>query len=379
MTLPKSVAIISPESWGTNFVSKHHYAHTLAKNGVSVYFINPPINKNIGAEILQSELENIKIVNYTKPLSGINQLPLFLANKIWARKAKKILSLIGKVDWIWSFDPYVFQNLSVFGENLTKIYHTVDVHHTTKEFDCVKNADHVFGSSHKILEKFSYDRKNLKSNVFDTPMRMINHGLSDHFLDINENKNQNEIPDKGKYTKKVGYVGNLNYRFLDYPTLLDIVSQNPSIGFYFIGSFEGGNLGEAYNEDKISTLRSFKNTYLLGAVPSKELPALINQCDLFLMCYKVDQHIAEMANPHKLLEYFSTGKVVVSHYIDEYQDKKNILEFVRDNNNLPKTFLHVINNLDQFNSKTLQQKRINFAKKNSYTNQLKAICDIVFS
>ena len=36
----KTILIISPERWGTNFVSKHHYALELAKNN-NVYFLNP--------------------------------------------------------------------------------------------------------------------------------------------------------------------------------------------------------------------------------------------------------------------------------------------------------------------------------------------------
>ncbi len=42
----KTILLISPESWGKSFVSKHHYAVELAKKGNIVYFLNPPSDTN---------------------------------------------------------------------------------------------------------------------------------------------------------------------------------------------------------------------------------------------------------------------------------------------------------------------------------------------
>ena len=39
-----SILIISPEAWNGHFVSKHHYAVSLANRGYKVYFLNPPSN-----------------------------------------------------------------------------------------------------------------------------------------------------------------------------------------------------------------------------------------------------------------------------------------------------------------------------------------------
>jgi hypothetical protein len=40
----KNILLISPESWGQNHVSKHHYATELSKNN-KIYFLNPPSSK----------------------------------------------------------------------------------------------------------------------------------------------------------------------------------------------------------------------------------------------------------------------------------------------------------------------------------------------
>ena len=71
----KKIIIISPESWGINFVSKHHYAKELANKGNEVYFLNPPSDKN---ELINIE-KNLYVINYKNILRGINKLPVFIA------------------------------------------------------------------------------------------------------------------------------------------------------------------------------------------------------------------------------------------------------------------------------------------------------------
>src|SRR6186713_730734 len=38
----RTILIVSPQSWGKMYVSKHHYAIELANYGNKVYFLNPP-------------------------------------------------------------------------------------------------------------------------------------------------------------------------------------------------------------------------------------------------------------------------------------------------------------------------------------------------
>ena len=112
---------------------------------------------------------------------------------------------------------------------------------------------------------------------------------------------------------------------------------------------------------------------MLGPKPSNELPCYLNQFDLFLMCYTGDRNVAEMANPHKILEYLSTGKTIVSHYIDEYKDKIDLVEMVNDNRLLPQRLKHVIHNLHNFNSPEKVQLRRQYALSNTYEKQIERI------
>jgi hypothetical protein len=280
--------------------------------------------------------------------------------------AKQILrDILHRVDIVWSFDPYRFQFMPVFQANLN-IYHAVDVHKTEVELNIADNSDLLFASSDRILDKFT---------TIEKPKFKINHGLAEYFL----NKKHNNIPFiKNPERINVGYVGNLHYSFLDVSTLKEIIVKNQNIDFYFIGPFDKSNLSQRINDyNFIKFLRSRINVYLLGSIPSTHLPDYLSQCDLFLMCYSGDKNIAELANPHKILEFLSFGKVVVSHYIDEYRNMRDIIEMVDNNELLPSAFQRVVENLDHYNSDHKSNKRIMYARANTYSKQIEKIENII--
>jgi glycosyltransferase involved in cell wall biosynthesis len=354
----KTILIISPESWGTSFVSKHHYATILAERGNKVYFLNPPSQKS---EITTIN-EQLKIIDYQLVMRGINRMPTFLRNLLNGRQIAKIKRqfIPEDIDIVWSFDPFRFQKLTSWGAK-TAIYHPVDIHKTNLDLPTAASADIIFSTAALILEKFAKTLPN-------TPQFKINHGLAAHFI----------APDivpvsfSDNFKLRVGYVGNLNYPYLDKNTLLNVIKANPNIGFYFIGPHEKSNLSasDTNNTDFISQLQNLPNTVLLGAKPSKELPNYLAAFDLFLMTYTADQHRAELANPHKILEYLSTGKIVVSHYIDEYGDKNHLVAMAQTNADIPALFDKTVAQLLLLNSPTLREMRKDYARENTYQAQV---------
>ena len=97
------------------------------------------------------------------------------------------------------------------------------------------------------------------------------------------------------------------------------------------------------------------------------------------MCYRAEENIAHMANPHKILEYLSTGKVVVTHYIDQYKDRSDLIEMVRSNVDLPSLFSKVVANVEVYNTISKVIARKLYAQENTYTNQLSKIETILKS
>jgi hypothetical protein len=99
--------------------------------------------------------------------------------------------------------------------------------------------------------------------------------------------------------------------------------------------------------------------------------------DIFLLCYSGDKNVAEMANPHKMLEYLSTGKAVVSHYVDEYIGYPDLIEMVESNRELPVKFKEVVRKIEYYNSPIKSEARKVFAFQNTYMKQLDRIENLI--
>jgi len=90
--------------------------------------------------------------------------------------------------------------------------------------------------------------------------------------------------------------------------------------------------------------------------------------DLFLICYNPKKSQSSGSNSHKILEYLSTGKVVVSSNFSHYSGT-NLFQMVefRDNKSLPSLFKSTILQLSKLNSIDNLQKRRRFADSCKYS------------
>lgn len=351
----KVIVIISPEPWGISFLSKHHYAVELSK-GNKVYYINPG-NSSSSIQVVS---DNLTIVNYKK-LKGVNKLPPSLRRGIEKKIVGKILTLIkeNKIDIVWSFDPFSLQNLKFWKAEIA-IYHAMDNHLTKLEKEVADNSDFIFAPSKLILNKFK-DIKVVKN--------VINHGLSDVF--INES-NKNLAKDKTGI--KVGYVGNLSSFAINFKILYKIVKQNPKVEFNFIGPIGKSNLSEnAKTSIELSYLLDLSNVVYHGVKSTTELASMIGGYQVFLLCYDADP--VTISNSHKIIEYLSTGSVLVSNYIDEYADKPELVEMCEKIDDLPSLFKRTIQNYSHLVDNS--SVRIDFAKDNSYARQIERIEKII--
>ncbi len=364
----KVILIISPQAWGLSFVSKHHYAQELARRGNTVFFLNPMSRVRIeGGARLTRISPRLSVVDYNEVFPGNRRWIGPLA--VWSQRAdiRRIRRVIGRpLDLVWSFDPFRLQFLGDWGAPL-KIYHPVDFHSFWGERRVAGRADIILSCSHLILGKFS---------GWGKPLHFINHGLGRHFL--SRGTRAAALP--GRFKIKAGYVGNLLYPHLDWELLFRVVDENPAVGFYFIGPFEpGGNLkGNNNFEAQVQKLRTRKNTFFLGPKPSHQLPGYLRAMDLFLMSYTGKKNMERLANPHKILEYLSVGKPVVSHYIQEYADKRDLIHMAEDNDELPGLFRRVVAGLRAKGQGKIVRRRIAYAAQHSYLLQIRRIERILF-
>ncbi len=371
----KRILVISPQAWGKMHLTKHHYAIELAKRGNEVWFLNPftkfTNNRN------KIKLEKVE----EHPNLYLIHQSLFFPYRIkrFSTRLYKLLmnfhlnNLLKKCsnefDVVWCFD--LNDNIPLgFFKFAFKLFHPVDEPHIAYK-ENAKKSNVLFSVTHEIIKKY---------NATSTPKYFINHGISEDFINQDSVKN---------YTNKVnnprvGYAGNLLRKDIDTDTLIKIVKENPKTQFVFWGSYEkkqsnvGG--GGSQNVKFINFLKSHQNVELRGVVSPKILSKEMNEMDAFLICYDVQKDQSKGTNYHKVMEYLSKGKVIVSNNITTYKDKPELVLMVEErdtNKQLLGLFQEVIQNLKFYNSRELQEKRISFALNNTYKKQIERIEKII--
>ncbi len=275
-----------------------------------------------------------------------------------------------RVDIVWSFDAGNLYPLTVFPKKVIKIYHPVDNPDLRAALRSAREANVLISVTKEILQMF---------DSLKVPRFLVNHGVSDEFLNVVRNSA------KRAGGVRVGYSGNLTVEEIDRNILLEILKSNPSVVFEFWGSYEvsQSNIGGSSDQGTqqfIAQLKAMKNVRLHGVKPPRELAIGINDMDCFLICYDVRKGQSNGTNSHKVMEFLSTGKVIVSSNLTAYSSLPDLVQMVheRDNNNhLPALLGKVIQEIEQYNAPELIQKRIAFANENSYGNHLSSIEEIL--
>jgi hypothetical protein len=363
----KKILVISPEKWGNNFVSKHHYANYLSKQN-EVYFLNPPnafSKKNLGQVKCKTNSinSNLIIVDYVNLLPKLHQLPKTLQNTTYKKQAKQIQKYLNieEFDIVWSFDPYRFWNLKNFS-SLKYIYHCVDVHHAKYENACAKSADLIVLVSYFFLEKFVEFKHKLVTghgaHVISKPIEPL------------------VLPGDNKY--KIGLIGNFFSTNLDYDQLLRIAEATTNkADLVLIGPIENNNLGgssSAEVESKISALKKMNHVHFLGALHPDELNQYLVKMDIHLILYK---DFKRNINPHKLIQYLATGNTVMSSHIFDHEIYPDNSIYQIENRDAGIEVNKLIYKLTFWNSDKLKNVRMDYAKNNDYDSKIKEIINSI--
>ena len=379
----KKILIISPNSWGKLHISKHNYAIELAKSGNLVYFLNTPnnihkksydineIENHPNLFLINYKLFTNKIVDYVRFRFGITFFIDKSAQKIIKKICKKEKIIF---DEVWNFDP----NLHGFFDTYTsgkKIFFIADQIQLNSHLRAAKNADVVVSVAKEILEKY----KPINNNCL-----LINHGLNYVYekyahQKINLLSNQNkEIKNSEKLN--IGYIGNLLTSSLYFNGLKKIILENPKNHFHFWGAYEllENNLMDDYDSEIYNTIQWIKNntvnTSFYGVKTGTEIISNLEKIDLFIYINDSKKDINGGANSHKILEYLSTGKVIVSTYLSYYSNRNlfPMLNYGQESDY--SLFLkEVVDNIGFYNSYEKQNERIKFALDNTYSKNIQKI------
>lgn len=352
MLTNKVILIISPQEWNSIKISKHYYAKELSNLNNKVYFLNP-IKTGLFSNIRNVD-KNIWVIDFKLPIPYVFKFkfrPIYdfiLTNYFsFFLNKKKILPQI-----IWDFDnTHQFNNYLIF-KGAVKIFHPVDaLCIDSKKIN--KKPDIIFSVSTLILNKIN----------INVPKYFINHGLSNTFLKrAYKNLEENIFV---KSIKNIGYSGNLNITALNYKLFESIVEKYNQINFHFIGPYD--NTTKLY-----SILKKYTNTHFTGNLFDNDLVEKLNQMDILFYNYISNNKNYFSDNSHKILEYLSTGKIIIGNKLLVYENSDLILQSNND-----KEFIEqlneIIKNPTNFNSIDLNKKKIQFAISNSYYNQVKKI------
>jgi glycosyltransferase involved in cell wall biosynthesis len=352
-------------------LSKMHYAVELGKMGHRVYFVNPPRKTNT-LLVSKGEIVNGVQLLDIKPLASA----LFLRHKLlrvynWlmSRYARKIRQVAGgEIDELWNFNPNSFSGMGAFAakKNIVLLY---DFYRGKHVEWAVKNADIVLAPSRVILDHYSR---------FNKAAYFLQHGLGAQFVNHSQVRLRalaTGISDT-KVTK-AGYTGNLLREAMNIALMEKIIRSHPGIEFNFWGPY---SLSENNVTDHTATiskewqlfirfLKDAPNVVLHGVKEQEALSEAMQDMDVFLFVYSANTDMNAASNSHKLLEYISTGKAVISNMVSTYKEK-GLLEMCMHEEDFPALFDHVINNIEQYNAVEKQQERIEYALNNSYVEQI---------
>lgn len=350
----KTILIVSPEGWGEVFVSKHNYAINLAEKGNMVFFLNPPSQAEF---IAPTKYHNLFEVNYKGFFRGIRFFPSFFQKKVIYNKFKELEKMARvKFDVIWSFDNSVFFDFSGFPKDILKICHIVDLNQDFQVEKLASTANICFCTTEYIKNRLvTYNKRVYK----------INHGNQDTPC-----ASIQELPGKNKI--KAVYVGNLAIPYFDWKLLFTVVSENSDVDFIMIGPDKGSHLQKTIRDVK-NEIKKLPNINFIGPIPSANVLEFLRGADILLIMYLADKYKEQLANPHKLMQYFSAGKVVVSTWTEEYKNNRNLIEMVEKNADYPALFKKVVSRISDYNCVFLQEEKRKFALDNTYEKQVARI------
>ena len=351
-----TILIISPEPWDGHFVSKHHYARELARRGHKVLFHGPPDAPGPMRLVPVTEAPgDLRVLHAPRVAPGLRFLPGPLRRAWEARWLGQVEALAGaRVDVVWNFENSRFFDLGFAGTRL-KIYQQVDLNQDFYPDRAAASADLVVALSAPIAAR-------LKSAAPD--VIRLTHGHAVHSC-------TDDLPD-GIATSfsaaphNAVLVGNLDITYLDVTLLAQLVTEHPDVRFHFIGGYSPGS--KLY-----AATASAPNVVFWGRQPAHILPDFLVRADLLLLAYLADQHLDQLANPHKMMEYLASGRCILATRTLDYEDRPDLVEMARDRADYSQRFAAIMAEPAIWNSPARVAARRAFAAENTYPRQIDRI------
>ena len=202
-------------------------------------------------------------------------------------------------------------NMSCYHIDDEYSFSDVDLPNDPREVHLIRRADQVIVHSARLLEK--------KSGI-NPHTALLSNGVDyTAFATC-----QAAPPDLAAVPRpRVGYVGVIKKQ-LDLALLSRVASARPDWSVVLVGPI--GNVSG--KEQALADLRALPNVHFLGAKPIDALPAYVQQMDVCLMCYEVNDY-TKYIYPLKLHEYLAAGRPSVASPIDAVLEHTDVVTIAR--------------------------------------------------
>jgi len=381
----RDIVIVTLSEWDGPRRIRHHLAVELTKQGSRVLFIEgfytiskfvkkPDFSKLF--RFLHSPREASKnlFLLSAVPFLPFGEFSSFLSRINWGvarvfmKRAMKKLGFQNSLLIIFAYNAdsivgHMNEKISVYfcNDAFDKLYKQEALRRKTAALEqrLLKKVDAVITVSEKLTEEKS---------PFAKKIATIHHGV-DYQLFENVLLS-GPIPEELKKIPRpvIGYSGVVRH-IIDLNLLDYVAEQRPDWSIVIVGPVTESD--KRYY-DKVEVLKKKTNVYFLGAKPSDEVPRYINQFDVCVLPYTLEEVSTYYAAPLKFYEYLAAGKPVVSTVGPRDQE-----EFIVLNASTNETFLSGVEKALTMTSAEMIKKRKELARLNSWSERVHSIADFL--
>lgn len=379
--MKKIIMVESQEFFSDVKIGAHHYAERFAENGYEVLWISPafsPIHKfNRSIKIEERKrLNSSTRIELKKNIYGYSPKVLlpFVGAKIFNSKVvgkiylytaiPSIKSILKKLDfddvdilWVSNIKMYYLKEIVKYKKLVHRIaddkrgfnnfFKTLE----NFELDLVKSADILYATSHKLIEKFEGDRKDIKylpNGVNFDDFKGSNYECPKDIEDIKDNK-------------ICIYIGAIA-EWLDFEKMKYVINNMKNIEFVFIGP----------KHTDFSEIERYTNVRYLGKKPYKDLIRYLKYANVAWIPFVIND-LTDAINPVKLYEYLAAGVPTVTTNFKE-------MEYIEGPFEICSNEEEIINSINKCVSGFYDiSDIINYAKENTWDKRFnQIISDIIY-
>lgn len=324
-------------------MSKHHLSQGLVKRGNRVVFLDPPGERPLHVE----PVDGIKVARYRHWLRGVNRMPRAIHMWYYTRLIRQVEAMVGRpFDIIWDFDT---SRMQWFPEGMGyRILHLADYNILHQGMGLVRTADIVLTTGQVVKDHL------------EQRMGVVIHNVG-HALDERWTRDGDDLHLRVPSTPtNVVYAGQLALQYHDWEGWLDIAKAHPELRFTFIGPYN-----DELPEPAFHALRALPHVTFTGLMDKDSLVPRLRQADILLFGFRSATVAKERANPHKVLEYLSTGNVIVGSWTMEYASMPDLFCMAPQGAPLLPTFDDALARFGALNTPEERLRRIEFARQRS--------------